>query len=188
MKLLRLILAIFILLSISCKKESLSIWNENEIVKTDENGNILSNGSPNDWTDQSFSSDANFYDMQQSACRAFYSHFNGYDTEGCLFSANCTENTNFSVVLYPNPVPNGQTPKVRITSSKKMVLIGMGNKIKGVEGIASVASLTLPVPTYETDLEIIDFDFLYGNDIELYLTIMTEDSCITYTKGKVKYL
>lgn len=183
-----------IVLISSCGK-----YKDKEIVQTDSSGNILSTNDSNDWQNQNYLSDPLYDRMLVTLCQNISNNF-FQDTSAASIIGDCTINgeicndaeNNFSTLLYPNPASKNTGASLLIQSSKKMLAITVGGLVKGQNEFSARAAFQPKNQNEQHEIVIpIDhsmFTLSYNKkDFELYVSIMTEDSCFNFTKGKIKW-
>lgn len=178
----------------SCKKEEKISWNMDEIVQTDDNGNIISVGNTDDWQDQDVYSNTFLQELEFRSCREHYDYITNYDSidveaPDCFFSENCSPNEDFSVVVFPNPVPSGESPNIRVTSSKGIIQFSYSYKRKSDDSTLGFGGNHFPGPTLYHEQSLLGINqFRNGEDLELFVNIHTTDSCMNFTSGKIIFL
>lgn len=183
-----------LLLIVSCKK-----YKEKDIVVTDSNGNIISSNESNDWQNQNFYSDALYNYIRTQLCiQVTNGLFNDsippdlLNTENCSEYVECENNNNeINFLFYPNPAPKGGESTLRINSTKKILAVAYGNRNTKSDNISTTY---FQVPNITSDSNLIyipirdeDFPYRGKQDFELYITVMTNDTCYYFTKGKIKW-
>jgi hypothetical protein len=171
----------FLVTFLSCKKGEI---NYDEIVYTDGNGDIISVGNNNDWQVINSDNSVNFTQLD-NGLSSFLNNVYGYNFE---FNQNCTTDSVFeSIVFYPNPVTKSETPRIRIVTNKPILNVAYSYKKIGGNLIGANAGVN---NEFFTNLrQRVDFPFTglidERKNMEVFLAILTEDSCIYYAKGKV---
>lgn len=191
----KIIIIPFILLIFvsSCKK-----YKRNDIVETDKYGNILNDYGSNDWQSQAYLSDGDFSSIKFRLCESFSNDFGQNPNDTTTSNIDCSSNNicndldnEFSVRVFPNPAKKNGNCTILISSSKKMVGLAYSDRAKGGNDLG-VSLVTFP--KNETEKNFMEFQISQsifptsGNkDFELFISILTEDSCYNFTKGKIKW-
>lgn len=119
---------------ISCKKSEI---NYDEIVYTDGNGEIISVGNNTDWQITNSDNTINFTQID-NGLSSFLNNVYGYNFE---FNQNCSSDSVFeSIIFYPNPVTKSETPRIRISSNKPM-LIFQNNSLNYTDSTFQISSI-----------------------------------------------
>lgn len=188
-----LLLLTSIIFTSSCKKDDcLEI---EDIVNTDGDGNILNQGNSNDWILMDISENDYFEALSNTPQQVF-------DSTGALISQTweqpeginleCPLSDNIEFLMYPNPVPFGIDPYLKITADKKFIDFGMmygeanGEMFGRSWGLSSDIFPNPYMIAYE-----LGGDILWpgpDNNVQVYLYVMTEDSCAYFTQGKIIYV
>lgn len=181
------IFLIFLILSCG-KNDRLETWSLSEIVETDGQGNIINTplGS-NDWI-PNVSDEYGIFDLYSDfLCQRTYSNTN--EMEECENYTLCSDTSGFNLLIYQNPVPSGSVPILKLNTTKDLKRYTISARVANSDGSSeNYTSDLLPVGIKSINQNLPDFQFRDGNDIELFITILTHDSCFIYYRGKIKYL
>ena len=169
------------ILSLSCDKNKLT---PEDIVQTNLQGDIVSEGSSNDWSLMDIKDKDIFLPL---STRNYGTNGEPIIQDGINF--NCTKDS-VEVIVYPNPVVPGHNPHLWIKSEKVIIDFSMayGEYGKSSAGtVGGVNSNILSQNGYEVFLELGEELNWPEDKVQLYIFILTEDSCAYYTAGKILY-
>jgi hypothetical protein len=180
------ILIFFLLLSLfnGCSKEN-EKYSLNDIVQTDEFGNIIGgNLNSQDWKPVDFNSSSFFNDVE-AGLRVYY-----MDTkmDTLKIKRNCKLDS-FNIRFYSNPMKSNKTSYAKIYLSTKIKDMAYGYRNKLQNGIISTEGGISDIQIVNSNTILIDVPYPqnnYGQDVELYFCVIDSNDCGYYFSGKVK--
>jgi hypothetical protein len=185
MKKSNIILFLMLISIISCKKndDKLSL---NEIVQTDENGNVINEGNNNDWDLIDFQNIKAFTSLNRGLTVYHESSYGDsiYIKKDCVINYG-----DLIITMFPNPVPQLQPPTIRIESTIPIMDVAYSYRRIGENFGGTNAGISST--NYSNNRKFVEF-YLSGvgterDDLEIYLGILTNDTCVYYSSGKIKF-
>ncbi|MBL7789229.1 MAG: hypothetical protein JNL75_05280 [Chitinophagales bacterium] len=157
----------------------------NEIVQTDESGNIVGGDiNSNDWKLVDFNSSSFFNDVE-AGLRLYYMDTK-FDT--LKIKKDCKTDS-FNIKFYSNPMKSNKKSYARIYLSTKIKDMAYGYKNKLQNGIISSEGGISDIHIVNSNTILMDIpypQYNFGQDFELYFCVIDSNNCGYYFSGKVK--
>ena len=128
----------------SCGKDETqtnsSSWDDIEIVQTDNSGNIISQGTSTDWSSLNINERQELMPLFNFLIYPLVDDgkgsFKPKEEVKVNIKTDCNVSNLIKVIAYPNPLPIGASPSIKVNSTRKIIGAGYSYKTKN----GSVAS------------------------------------------------